>query len=392
MSAPLLYLIAGEPSGDRLGGSLMRALNAQAPDIRFAGLGGSEMQAAGLDPLFDIRELSVMGLVEVLPRLPAILSRLRRITRDVLDRRPDALITIDSPSFSLRVARAVKRQRPDLPVIHYVAPSVWAWRPGRARRMAAYVDHVLALLPFEPPYMTEARMGCDFVGHPAAERPQPSAEEVAAFRSRIGANGPLLLMAPGSRPGEVRRLVPVFLDVVQRIAVERPGLKVAVPLVETVEHEVRQALAPLGGAAIPIAPQAGEANKRLAMAAADAGLVASGTITIEMAAAGTPMVACYRANALTAAIVRRIIRVETANLVNLVSGSRVVPEFLQERARPDLIAPALLPLLDREAPHAGQVRVMAEVMATLGRGGTPPSTRAAQAVLRVVGHCAGRSG
>lgn len=384
MSGRLIYLIAGEPSGDRLGGALMQALSAEAPGVRFAGLGGPQMRAAGLKPLFDIRELSVMGLVEVLPRLPAILSRLRRTTRDVLDHRPDALITIDSPSFSLRVAERVRRQRSDLPVIHYVAPSVWAWRPGRARHMARFVDHVLTLLPFEPPYMTAAGMGCDFVGHPAAERPQPSPGDIARFRSEIGAAGPLLLMAPGSRAGEVRRLMPVFLEIAHRLARQRPDLKLVVPLVETVEAEVGDALWTLGSRAIPIAPDADEARKRLAMAAADAALAASGTITLELAAAGTPMVACYKAQPMTAAIARRLIRVDTANLVNLVSETRAVPEFLQERARADLITPALLPLLDRGSAHAEQCRVMAQIMEMLGRGGSPPSIRAARAVLRVL--------
>ncbi|MEM9371815.1 MAG: lipid-A-disaccharide synthase, partial [Pseudomonadota bacterium] len=197
------YLIAGEPSGDRLGADLMVALRAEDPDIVFSGLGGQAMIAQGLEPIFDIAELSVMGIAEVLPKLFSLLKRISETTADVISTTPDALITIDSPSFSLRVAERVRNARPDLRTIHYVAPSVWAWRPGRARHMARFVDHVLALLPFEPPYMEAAGMTCDFVGHPVAVRPGADAEQVQALRHEwtSGQKMTSLLVAPGSRRG-----------------------------------------------------------------------------------------------------------------------------------------------------------------------------------------------
>ncbi|HUF55538.1 MAG TPA: lipid-A-disaccharide synthase [Thermohalobaculum sp.] len=384
--APLIYLVAGEPSGDRLGAALMHALRAELPELRFAGLGGREMAAAGLEPLFDIRALSVMGLTEVVPRLPRILGLMKRVVRDALAAEPDVLVTIDSPSFTLRVARRVRRRRPSLPVVHYVAPSVWAWRPGRAARMAAHVDHVLALLPFEPPYMEEAGMGCDFVGHPVAERPAPAPEAGARYRAELGLRPgqPLVLMAPGSRPGEVRRLLPLFRRTVEALAAERPGLAVVVPLAETVADLVERRLRRMTPRPHFVRPEAGEHQKWLAMAAADVALVASGTVVLELAAVGTPMVACYRASPVTAAMVRRMLRVKSANLVNLVSDSRVVPEFYQERARQHLVEPALAELLDDETARERQRAAMRSVMATLGGGSVPPSARAARAVLRVL--------
>ena len=340
------YVIAGEPSGDRLGGGLMRALQALAP-VEFAGIGGRDMTAAGLNPLFDMTELSVMGLTEILPRLPALMRRIRQTARDVAAWRPDALISIDSPDFSLRVARLARRALPELPVIHYVAPSVWAWRPGRAAKMARHVDHVLALLPFEPPYMHAAGMGCDFVGHPAVARPRPPAAETAAFRAAHGLSGRLLLLAPGSRQGVVRRMLPIYLDAVARLRAGGAPLGIVCPVADAVEVEVRRALATLPAPVHAIAPQAPEAERGLAMAAADAALATSGTITLELAAAGVPTVAAYRASRLTAAMVRRMALVDTANLVNLIVGRKVVPEFLQERCTAGNLASALGPLLRR---------------------------------------------
>lgn len=383
MTAPLLYLVAGEPSGDRLGAALMRALAAERPGIRFAGLGGREMTAAGLAPLFDIADLNVMGVAEVVPRLPTILRRLRQTTDDVIAHRPDALVTIDSPSFSLRVAERVRARAPGVRTIHYVAPSVWAWRPGRARHMARFVDHVLALLPFEPPYMQAAGMTCDFVGHPIAERAGPPEREIAAIRERAGAGpgAPLLLLAPGSRRGEVARLWPVFAGAVACLRAHVPRLALAIPVAETVAAEVKAAAAALEPSGLLILPGEGEARKRAAFAAADAALVASGTITLEMAAARTPHVAAYATSALTAAIVRRLIRVETANLVNLVAGGHPVPEFLQEACRPGPIADALLPLLAGGPERDAQLAAYEDAMTVLGAAGPPPSTRAARSVL-----------
>jgi lipid-A-disaccharide synthase len=375
------YIIAGEPSGDRLGGGLMRALSGLAP-AEFAGIGGRDMIAAGLGPLFPMSELSVMGLTEILPRLPGLVRRIRQTARDVVARRPEALVSIDSPDFSLRVVRLARRALPDLPVIHYVAPSVWAWKPSRAARMARHVDHVLALLPFEPPYMHAAGMSCDFVGHPAAARPRPAEAEIAAFRTAHGLDSRrLLLVAPGSRQGVVRRMMPVYLDAIAMLRAADPALGIVCPVAETVEAEILGALATLAPPVHAVAPDAPEAERRVALAAADAALCTSGTVTLEVAAMGVPTVAAYRTSWLTAAMVRRMVRIDTASLVNLVVGRKVVPEFLQERCTTGNLAVALRPLLSDPAAGAAQRAAFEEAMRALGRDGPPPDERAARSVL-----------
>lgn len=378
-----VYIIAGEPSGDRLGGALMQALEASGP-VRFHGVGGLDMTAAGLSSAFDMSELTVMGLSEVLPKIPHLLRRIRETAADVIARRPHVLVTIDSPDFTLRVAARVRRALPDLRIVHYVAPSVWAWRPGRAAKMARYVDHVLCLLPFEPSYMHAAGMTADFVGHPVAGRPVPSPEEVAGLRAEWGLREgqTALLLAPGSRRGEVRRLAPVFTETVAALRRVIPDLAVVCPVAETVDAQVRAALAPVAPPVHLVPAHAGDARKRLAFAATDAALCASGTITLELAAAGTPMVAAYRTTWLTAQIVRRVIRVNSANLINLISGRNAVPEFLQEFCTPAALEAALLPLLNDPEAAEAQRRVSSEVMETMGRGGPPPAELAALSVRR----------
>ncbi|MEM9060151.1 MAG: lipid-A-disaccharide synthase [Pseudomonadota bacterium] len=384
------YIIAGEPSGDRLGGALMRSLSQRA-DVRFQGVGGEEMIAAGLESLFGMSDLTVMGLGEVLPRLPLILRRMRETVADIEQARPDVLITIDAPDFSLRVAARARKARPDLKVIHYVAPSVWAWRPGRAAKMARHVDHVLALLPFEPPYMRAAGMSCDFVGHPVAGAPQPSAEEISAFRAEYGITPEqkVLLLAPGSRRGEVRRLRDDFVQAVARLRQTIPDLAVLCPVAETVRAEVAEMLAEIGERCFPVhgaaaASQGAFDSKTLAFASADAALCASGTITLELAATDTPMAAAYRTTWLTSQIVRRVIRVNTANLVNLISGKSVVPEFLQEFSTPAALEQAVLPLLLDPDAAGLQRSAFDHVMDAMGRGGPPPADRAADSVLSVL--------
>ncbi|MEM7566601.1 MAG: lipid-A-disaccharide synthase [Pseudomonadota bacterium] len=381
MSGPRLFLVAGEPSGDRLGGALLEALRALAPGVEVGGIGGQAMRAAGLKPLFGIEALSVMGITEVVPRLPTILRLMRETTAACLAFRPDALITIDAPSFGLRVARRVRAAAPGIRTVHYVAPSVWAWRPERARQMAGFVDQVLAILPFEPPYMEAEGMHCDFVGHPIAGAPVASAAEAAAFRAAHGVEGPLLLLAPGSRAGEVRRMGPVFRETLGRLRTARPDLRAVVPVAET----VTDAVGALFEGEILLGAAADAAARRAAARAADAALVKSGTVTLEMAAAGTPQVAAYRTSWLTAAIARRLLRVDTANLVNLAvgweSGARPVPEFYQEACTAAALAGAVAPLLSPGPERAAQEAAAAEALRVLGRGAEPPGMRAARAVL-----------
>jgi lipid-A-disaccharide synthase len=375
MSGPLkLFLIAGEPSGDRLGAALMAGLKTLTP-VDFAGVGGPLMQAEGIPSLFPMEELSVMGIAEVLPKYFPLKRRIRQAADAMLASGAEALVTIDSPDFCLRVAALVKAARPDVRTIHYVAPSVWAWRPGRAAKMARVIDHVLALLPFEPPYMTAAGMTCDFVGHPVVAELLASDAERAAFTGP----GPLLLALPGSRRGEVTRLAPVFGDVVARLKPRHPDLRVALPTVRGVVGLVRDLTA--GWAVAPeIIEDAGQ--KRGAFAAADMALAASGTVSLELAANACPMVIAYDMHPLTLWLMRRAALIDTVTLVNLVSDTRVVPEFIGPDCRADRIAPALELLL---ADPSAQRAAMDLTMDRLGRGGESPGLRAARSVLASMG-------
>lgn len=381
------FVLAGEPSGDRLGGALMQGLRVLAPDTAFDGIGGPMMHAQGLVSRFPMDELSVMGIAEVLPKYAHLKRRIAQTAQAVLDFAPDVLITIDSPDFSLRVAKLVKATS-RIRTVHYVAPSVWAWRPGRAAKMAQVIDHVLALLPFEPPYMQAAGMDCDFVGHPVVAEPQATPAEIAAMRDAFGlGSAPLLLVLPGSRRGEVTRLTPVFGAALHLFLADRPDMRVLVPAAAPVADLVRDQVAGWPGNPVVIDPSAfdsasAQVHKRAAFRAAGLALAASGTVSLELAAAGTPMLVAYRLNWLTWQIAKRMVKLDTVTLVNLVSDSRAVPECLGPDCRPDRIAAELAGV---EAAPGSQAAAMALTMRRLGHGGEAPGLRAARAVLDGLG-------
>lgn len=382
-------LIAGEPSGDVLGAGLMRALREETGgSVVFTGIGGEQMGEEGLQSLFPIAELAVMGLVEVLPRARALLRRIQQTAQFLLNDPPDIVVTIDSPGFTRRLAQKLMVR--SFPLVHYVAPTVWAWRPGRARRLARLYDHLLAVLPFEPPYFEVVGLPTTFVGHPAVETLRTARErETAAaaqgrdFRRRHGlaADARLLAVMPGSRRGEVARLLPVFRDVLSRLKAEGLQLQVLLPTVGTVAQMVREAALSLPYPATVL----DRADERYAaMLAAEAALAASGTATLELGLAGTPTVLAYKVNPLTAAIVRRLIRIPYAGLVNILQKKLVMPEFLQQDCRDELIAPALKALLSDHATRQRQIESCAAVASQLGADEVlSPSHRAARAVLAV---------
>jgi len=374
-----VFVIAGEPSGDRLGGALMAGLRQLVPDVTFAGIGGAQMQAQGLVSRFDMDELSIMGLVEVAPKYFHLKRRIAETAQAVLAAKPDVLITIDSPDFCLRVAKRVKASSA-IRTVHYVAPTVWAWRPGRAVKMARVIDHVLALLPFEPPLMQAAGMECDFVGHPVVAEPQATEAEIATFRAKhdLGV-APILLVLPGSRRGEITRLAPIFGKALARFQPRHPDMRVVVPAAGPVADLVRETVAEWPGNPLVLDPDlTGPVDKSAAFGAAKLALAASGTVSLELAAAGTPMVIAYDFNWLSRQVLKRMMLTDTATLVNLVSDTRVVPECLGPDCRPDLIAARLSGVL---AAPDHQAQAMALTMQRLGQGAEAPGLRAARAVL-----------
>lgn len=388
MSAPdrpcRLFLVAGEHSGDALGGKLIEALGRLSPrPLALEGVGGEAMAARGCPSLFPLSDIAVMGPMEIIPRLPTILRRMGQTTKAIVAAKPDALVILDSPDFTHAVARRVRRRLPALPILDYVSPSVWAWRPGRARKMRRYVDHVLAILPFEP--AVHERLGgppCSYVGHPLIERldwirgldPMQLADRLGLDRSI-----PVLVVLPGSRSNEVKRLMPPFGDALRRLQQDFGPLQVVVPAVGSVKPLIEQGLAHW-----PLKPHlvGGDEDKFLAFRLATAALAASGTVTLELALSGTPMVVAYITDAIAARL-RWLVKVPSMVLPNLILGENVFPEFFQEDCTGENLAKALLPLLrggpERERQLAGLQNLGARM--TLPEG--TPSEAAARIVLQL---------
>ncbi|MEM0949468.1 MAG: lipid-A-disaccharide synthase [Pseudomonadota bacterium] len=383
-----VFLVAGEPSGDRLGGALMGGLRALRPDVRFEGVGGPEMAAQGLQSLFDMSELSVMGLAEVLPRYPHLVRRMKETADRAVAMEPDVIVTIDSPDFGLRVLKRVRAARPAQRTVHYVSPTVWAWRPRRVDKMKGLVDQVLTLFPFEPPHLEAAGLRADFVGHPVATEPRAGPAETEAFRNAHGlGDASVMLVLPGSRKGEVSRLAPVFGAAIRAVLSARPDARIVVPAALPVAGMVTEAVRTWPGSPVILDPRGRPldetlAEKRAAFAAANVALAASGTVSLELAAQSTPMVIAYDMAWISRQIIKSMLRVDTVTLVNLVSGTRTVPEFLGAACKPQPISDALTDLL---ADGSTQRDALEATMDRLGRGGEAPGLRAARAVLDGLG-------
>ncbi|UGY03360.1 lipid-A-disaccharide synthase [Bradyrhizobium quebecense] len=373
-----IFLIATEESGDRLGAALMKVLRQRLGDaVQFSGVGGREMTGEGIDPLFPIEELSIIGFAAVVKQLPKILQLIRRTADAVLADAPDMLVIIDSPDFTHRVARRVRARNPNIAIVDYVSPSVWAWRPGRARAMRGYVDHVLALLPFEPEeYRKLQGPPCSYVGHPLTEQLtslRPNEEE----QKRRDAQPPVLLVLPGSRRSEIRHHLALFGAALGELNKHTP-FELVLPTMPHLEAMVRE-----GVASWPMVPRlaVGEIEKRAAFRVARAALAKSGTVTLELALSGIPMVTAYRVGAAEAFILRRAIRVSSVILANLVIGSDIIPEFLQENCTPDKLAQALGDVLADSPDRLRQLVAFATMDGKMSTGDQPPSVRAADIVL-----------
>jgi lipid-A-disaccharide synthase len=371
-----VFLIATEESGDRLGANLMKALRQRLGGaVRFEGVGGQSMAREGLASLFPIEELSIMGFSAVLRQLPMILRRIRQTADAVTQASPDILVIIDGPDFTHRVARRVRARDPSLPIVDYVSPSVWAWRPGRARAMLGYVDHVLALLPFEPEaYRRLHGPPCSYVGHPLVEQIdmlRPDADE----QRRRQDQPPVVLVLPGSRRGEISHHMAVFGETLGLLDLPFEPVLPTMPHLQDVIRE--------GVKSWPVQPRiiVGEQEKKAAFRSAHAAFVKSGTVTLELALAGVPMVAAYKVGAVEAWILRRAIRGSSVILANLVIGENVVPEFLQQDCTAAKLAPALRDILGDSPLRRRQTEAFAGLDAIMSTGGQPPSARAADIVL-----------
>jgi lipid-A-disaccharide synthase len=379
---PLIFVVSGEASGDNLAGRLMAALKAETGGrVRFVGVGGPQSEAHGLKSLFPMRELSVIGLAEVLPHLPRLIKRLNQTVAAARELKPDVIVTVDSPGFCLRLAHHMRGS--GIPIVHYVAPQLWAWRAGRARKLAKRVDHLMALLPFEVPFFANYGIPCTYVGHSAIESGATRGDG-PAFRQRHGlpADIPVLCVVPGSRSGEVGRILPVFGDALRLLKGSHPDLRVVIPVAASVADEVD---ALTKDWPLPVIQVADTEERFDAFAACDAAMTKSGTVTLELALAKVPMVVAYRVSATTAFLVRRMgVNVEYASLVNLLVGHAIVPELLQEDCTPGKLAAAVDELLRSEEAREAQREGFREVLKILGEATPPPSERAAKVVLDTI--------
>jgi lipid-A-disaccharide synthase len=385
--SPHIFLVAGEESGDRLGAALISAIRSHTQGkAHFSCVGGAHMAAEGVPSLFPLGDLAIVGFSSIPVRLPRILRRIREAADAVIAAKPDVLVIIDSPEFTHRVARRVRERAPDIPIVDYVCPSVWAWRPGRARAMRAYVDHVLALLPFEPKAMNDlGGPPCTFVGHPLSERLADLRPNELEARLRQ-ADPPMVLVLPGSRTGEIRRMAPVFGSAMARVAERYGPLEAVVPAVPRLADAVRAAVASWP---TPARVTTDPDEKHEAFRTARAALTKSGTSTLELALAGVPMVAAYKVSLVEAIVGRILIYAPSAILANLILGTNVVPEFLQRDCTADRLAAAMVPLLADTPDRRRQIEAFGRLDSVMEIGKAKPSGQAASLVLAAVGSRAG---
>ncbi|HBF53678.1 MAG TPA: lipid-A-disaccharide synthase [Afipia sp.] len=380
--SPTIFLIAAEESGDRLGAGLIKALRARlGPALKIVGVGGRHMAEQGVPSLFPTDELSIIGLAAIPKRLPMILRRIRETTDAVLMARPDVLVIIDSPDFTHRVARCVRARDPSIPIVDYVSPTVWVWRPGRARKMRAYVDRLLAVLPFEPEvHRRLSGPPCTYVGHPLLDELgtlRPYKQELA----RRSAAPPLLLVLPGSRRSEIKRNMAIFGDTLRLLRAQGVAFEPVLPTVPGLLDSVRAAAADW-----PVQPRivVSDEDKKAAFRTARAALAKSGTVTLELALAGVPMVTAYRVTEIEAFIARRVIQTSSIILANLILGENVIPEFLQQDFTAENLAPALRDILEDTPARQRQVDAFDRLEEIMSTGGKRPSELAADNVIAML--------
>ena len=379
-----IYLIAGEPSGDLLGSRFMRAMRRKLGDkVEFYGVGGDTMEKEGLTPLFDISDLAVMGLVEIIPSIPKILGLINQTINNIKTVKPDVVITIDSWSFSERIHKKLRKLKLGIPQVHYVAPQVWAWKKKRAQTMYKYIDLLLTLFPYEPKYFTPYRLRAEFVGHPVIESPALVADS-NNFRRRynIGKDEKVITVLPGSRKTEVSKLLPDFLNAVKLLHEQDESYRFVIPTVKTVAASVKSAVKDSG---LPIIVLENEADRYGAFSASCAAIAASGTVSLELAICGVPHIICYKVSPLTALLAKHFLKIQFVNLPNILLGREIVPELLQERCIPANIAGYTKHFINRDNDlYDKQQEGFAKVKTILGAGEQTPSENAAQIIIDLI--------
>ena len=367
------YLIAGEPSGDALGARLMQAIRKQDLAAQFYGIGGDSMQEQGLTSLFNISELAVMGIAEVIPSIPKILRRIRETITHIQTIEPDVIVTIDSWSFSARIHKKVRALKLGIPQVHYVAPQVWAWKKKRARTMYKYIDLLLTLFPNEPRYFTPYHLDARFVGHPVIESAIVNGQkDKGKFKDKYHIKGKLMLVLPGSRHNEVARLLPDFLAVVRQMQNKYHDISYVIPTVSTVSEQVKRMVV--------------ESERHLAFQDADVAIAASGTVALELAIVNVPHIIAYKVPKLTEWVARRFLHIQFVNLSNILLGREIVPELLQQDCTPDNILQYVERFLTQKQPYERQMEGFEKVRLLLGMGEQTPSDNAAAAILKLIRH------
>lgn len=371
-----IYLIAGEASGDFLGAQLMKSLKKQYPSAKFSGVGGDLMQSEGLKSLFPMHDLSVMGVIEVFSRLKLILKRIRQATNNIIKIKPDIVVTIDAPDFCYRVIKRVKKAQMDHPkFIHYVAPTVWAWRPKRAAKIAKFLDGLICLFDFEPPYFEKEGLSAIAAGHPMMESGLMMAEALSVG----AASAPKLGIFFGSRQGEIKRISPTILNAVDLILKDKPNVELVIPTLPHLKDQIKALTAHIES---PIHIFTDHTQKWSVFKACDAAIAVSGTVGLELAACDVPHVIAYKMNKMTALIARRLIKTPYAHLANIMLKGEIVPEFIQEECVPEDIANEVSFLLEDHASVQIQRKNFELIRQRIGAGVENPSDVATDYILK----------
>ena len=381
-----IFIIAGEDSGDKLGSAIIDSLReAFDGSINFVGIGGNGMMNRGLDSIFPMSDLSVMGLVEIALQYTNLKNRLNQTIQSILDEKPDILLTIDAPEFCFRVAKKIKLSNKNIPIAHYVAPSVWAWRPNRAKKISEFVDHILALFPFEPRYFRDVGIKCDFVGHPIVTESLADEESIAEFKNEYSlADEPIILCLPGSRKSEIDRLMPVFGETLEKFSNILPSARFVLPSTPNIYEYSKKYLGSMPKDIIFLSPEKIGIDKYLKFKKASfkissLALAASGTVSLELAANNTPMVIGYDMGFLSRQIIGLMLKTETVNLVNLITGNRNIPECLGANFKSENL---FLEMVRVYSNNQNQIKDFRTTMDLLGQNNEPPNDRAANSLLK----------